>query len=118
MLPVLQDTQKHLRKALHLIANDDSQGIIKKGKALLVMHNCDYHHLEHDALFFTIYEKIPVHSGDIQPALWRYRTRITLEHLTHILQQNTGKGLKILKQFLHLVSLLLYSSQVDCEYSM
>ena len=29
MLPVLQDTQKHLRKALHLIANDDSQGIKK-----------------------------------------------------------------------------------------
>ena len=29
MLPVLQDIQKHLRKALDLIANDDSQGKIK-----------------------------------------------------------------------------------------
>jgi len=78
------------------------------------MHNY-FFNTEHDALFFTIYEKMSVHGGDIQPALWRYRTRITLEHLTHIVKQNTGKGLKILKQFLDLVSLQLTNSQIDCR---
>ena len=59
----------------------------------------------HDDLFFTIYEKIPVLSGSIHPAMWRYRARITLEHLTHALQQKTAeRGLVILKEFLRLVS--------------
>ena len=60
---------------------------------------------EHDTLFFTIYEKLPVRTGDIQPAMWRYCARITLEHLTHALQQNTSKDLVVLKEFLRVVSL-------------
>ena len=60
---------------------------------------------EHDILFFTIYEKIPVRSGDIQPAMWRYRARITLEHLAHVLQQSTSKSLGLLKEFLRLVNI-------------
>ena len=64
-----------------------------------------YVNLEHDDLFFTIYEKLPVHTGDIQPAMWRYRARITLEHLTHALQQNNSKDLFVLKEFLRVVSL-------------
>ena len=45
-----------------------------------------------------------MHAGDIQPAMWRYRARITLEHLTHALQQSTGKSLALLKEFLRLVT--------------
>ena len=60
---------------------------------------------EHDILFFTIYEKIPVRAGDIQPAMWRYRARITLEHLAHALQQSTRKSLALLKEFLRLVTI-------------
>jgi len=64
------------------------------------------HSSGHDDLFFTIYEKIPVQSGNIHPAMWRYRARITLEHLTHALQQRaTTKGPVILKEFLRLVSI-------------
>ena len=63
---------------------------------------------EHDILFLTIYEKIPVRTGDIQPAMWRYRARITLEHLAHALQQNTGKDLVVLKEFLRVVSLAAF----------
>jgi len=37
--------------------------------------------------------------------MWRYRARITLEHLAHVLQQNISMSLKILKEFLRLVSL-------------
>ena len=44
-------------------------------------------------------------TGDILPAMWRYCARITLEHLTHALQQNTSKDLVVLKEFLRLVSL-------------
>ena len=62
---------------------------------------------EHDDLFFMIYERTPVHAGDIQPAMWRYRARITLEHLAHALQQNTDKTLVILKEFLRLVSMTI-----------
>ena len=46
-----------------------------------------------------------MHAGDLQPAMWRYRARITLEHLTHALQQNTRKDLVVLKEFLRLVTI-------------
>ena len=62
---------------------------------------------EHDDLFFMIYEKLPVCTGDVQPALWRYRARITLEHLAHALQQSTNKSLTLLKEFLRLVSITI-----------
>jgi len=62
---------------------------------------------EHDDLFFMIYEKLPVRTGDVQPALWRYRARITLEHLSHALQQSTNKSLAILKEFLRLVNITI-----------
>ena len=72
------------------------------------MKSYDIFHISgHDDLFFMIYEKISVHAGDIQPAMWRYRSRITLEHLAHALQQNTDKTLVILKEFLRLVSMTI-----------
>ena len=37
--------------------------------------------------------------------MWRYRARITLEHLTHALQQSTSKSLALLKEFLRLVTI-------------
>ena len=37
--------------------------------------------------------------------MWRYRARITLEHLSHALQQITGKSLALLKEFLRLVNI-------------
>ena len=71
--------------------------------------NCHYYNAvsEHDILFLTIYEKIPVRSGDIQPAMWRYRARITLEHLAQVLQQSTSKSLSLLKEFLRLVNITI-----------
>ena len=41
--------------------------------------------------------------------MWRYRARITLEHLTHALQQNTSKDLVVLKEFLRVVSLVEFT---------
>ena len=38
--------------------------------------------------------------------MWRYRARITLEHLSHALQQITGKSLALLKEFLRLVNII------------
>ena len=37
--------------------------------------------------------------------MWRYRARITLEHLAHTLQQSTSKSLALLKEFLRLVTI-------------
>ena len=48
-----------------------------------------------------------MHAGDIQPAMWRYRARITLEHLSHALEQNAGNTFIILKEFLRLVSIVV-----------
>ena len=98
--------QNHYQQALNLIANDDSQGN-KIIQLLKILCEDIFHILEHDALFFMIYEKIPVHAGDLQPGMWRYRARITLEHLAHALQQNADKSLVILKEFLRLVSTII-----------
>ena len=66
----------------------------------------------HDDLFFTIYEKIPVQSGNIHPAMWRYRARITLEHLTHALQQRvTTKGLVSIYLKIRLTLYIGYATQ-------
>ena len=72
------------------------------------MKSYDIFHISgYDELFLMIHERIPVHAGDIQPAMWRYRARITLEHLAHALQQNNDKTLVILKEFLRLVSMTI-----------
>ena len=44
--------------------------------------------------------------------MWRYRARITLEHLTHVLQQNTSKDLVVLKEFLRVVSLYSWITDI------
>ena len=45
--------------------------------------------------------------------MWRYRARITLEHLTHALQQNTSKDLVVLKEFLRVVSLVEFTDNFN-----
>ena len=57
-----------------------------------------------------IHEMIPVQAGDIKPAMWRYRARITLEHVAHALEQHPDKTLVILKEFLRLVSMTIVFS--------
>jgi len=56
---------------------------------------------EHDQLLCLVYERVQVAEGSIDPHLWAYRFRITLEHLSQTLQhQNMQKKCSILYAFL------------------
>ena len=56
---------------------------------------------EHDQLFYLVYERVQVVEGSLDPHLWAYRSRITLEHLRQNLQQqNMKKKCPILHAFL------------------
>ena len=56
---------------------------------------------EHDQLFCLVYEHVQVAEGSLDPHLWAYRSRITLEHLRQTLQQqNMRKKCTILYTFL------------------
>ena len=62
--------------------------------------------LEHDQLFFLVYERMElVNKSSIQPHLWTYHSRITLEHLAQTLQEKKmKKEHPILYEFLQAVS--------------
>ena len=47
--------------------------------------------LEHDQLFYLVYERVQVVEGSLDPHLWAYRFCITLEHLSQTLQQQSMK---------------------------
>ena len=56
---------------------------------------------EHNQLFCLVYEHVQVAEGSLDPHLWAYRSRITLEHLRQTLQQqNMRKKCPILYTFL------------------
>ena len=61
---------------------------------------------EHDRLFFLVYERVEqINQASIQPHLWTYRSRITLEHLAQTLQEKRMKERHpILYEFLQAVS--------------
>ena len=62
---------------------------------------------EHDPLFYLVYERTPVIKGSLEPHMWGYRPRITLENLTRYMQQQKTK-LPILEEFLKEARPLLY----------
>ena len=65
----------------------------------------DLSSLEHDQLFFLVYEHMELmNQSSIQPHLWTYRSRITLEHLAQTLQEKKMKEKHpILYEFLQAV---------------
>lgn len=60
----------------------------------------------HTKLLFLVYEKNKVSNKDIEPHLWTYRQRISLEHLGQTLQEKALKEkYPILYEFLRVVSI-------------
>ena len=59
---------------------------------------------DHDPLYYLVYERTPVVKDSLEPHLWSYRPRITLEHLTRYMQQQKKK-FPILEEFLKIVSM-------------
>ena len=63
------------------------------------------HHVDHDRLFFLVYEKVKYTKDNLEPHLWTYRSRITLEHLRQSLyDKKLTKMYPILHEFLQAVS--------------
>lgn len=54
-----------------------------------------------DQLLCVAYERMELSGGFLDPHLWIYRTRITLDHLSLTLQQKGIKECPILHQFLN-----------------
>jgi hypothetical protein len=77
--PVLEKLESELAYAMATILNDDKQ--------------------EHDPLYYLVYERTPMVKDSLEPHLWGYRPRITLEHLTRYMQQQEKK-FPILEEFL------------------
>ena len=67
----------------------------------LLLHNAVTITVDHDDLLYLVYERVRVSEDSLAPHLWTYRARITLEHLSQTLQQqsNTAKY-PILLEFL------------------
>ena len=56
---------------------------------------------EYDQLLYLVYEHVQVAEGNLDPHLWAYHSRITLEHLRQYLQQqNMREKCPILYAFL------------------
>lgn len=61
--------------------------------------------VDHDQLFFLVYEKVKYTQDNLEPHLWTYRSRITLEHLRQSLHdKKLTKAYPILHEFLQAVS--------------
>jgi len=52
-------------------------------------------------MFYLVHERVQVTKGSLDPHLWAYRFRITLDHLSQtLLHQNMKKKCPILHAFL------------------
>lgn len=61
-------------------------------------------YVDHDQLFYLVYEKVAYKEESLEPHLWTYRSRITLEHLRQTLQEERMKEkYPILSEFLQAV---------------
>ena len=74
---------------------------------------CSYYykphfHADHDPLYYLVYERTPVVKDSLEPHMWGYRPRITLEHLVRYMQQQKKK-FPILEEFLKNVFCLYYA---------
>ena len=79
---------------IHLQLNDK-----KEGKRITVLVVLILFNLERDRLFYVIHEKVQLHPNEVQPHLWSFRSRITLENLLQLLHTRK-ETYAILNEFL------------------
>ena len=95
--PVLNDMDSRLNKAQNSFMNDNRQGIYFH--LCLHMFVCFFFISAHNALLQVVYEKNEEKSPTA--AMWRYRSRITIEHLEFFIeQQKSTEKWPILKKYL------------------
>jgi len=104
ILPILNEMTSKLKSAQELVIDDGKQGT----KVLSNVYFTMIYHLffiAHNALLQIAYEK----TADDNPAaaMWRYRSRITIEHLGFFIEQQKSKlECPILKEFLKQVNMV------------
>lgn len=60
--------------------------------------------IDHDQLFYLVYEKVKYAEDSLEPHLWTYRSRVTLEHLRQTIQEKETKDKHpVLYEFLQTV---------------
>lgn len=74
----------------------------KVNQLLYLLYLLCYFNLEHDRLFYVVHEKVQLPPNEVQPHLWSFRSRITLEHLLQILHTRK-ETYAILNEFLEQV---------------
>ncbi|XP_077862842.1 E3 ubiquitin-protein ligase rnf213-alpha-like [Saccoglossus kowalevskii] len=87
--PVVENLARKLQAANHKVQNDKRLG---NNPLLRLLYEVD-----------PPSEKLTIESLYNVPTVWRYRSRVTIEHLTHALQENTAgrkKQFPILQEFL------------------
>ena len=109
---VLGSLEPKVGLAMQTILDDDDEGIHSAWASK--WWNCSgqcFFILEHDQLFFLAYERVDLmNQSSIQPHLWTYRSRITLEHLAQTLQEKKMKErYPILHEFLQAVRFILHT---------
>lgn len=99
--PVLGGLDAQLNKAMDHIANDDKQGM---GMLMIIIVTLYNFFVEHGQLFYLSYERVKLSGKSMEPHLWSYQQRISLEHLGQTLQEKKMKEkYRILHDFLHVV---------------
>lgn len=66
---------------------------------------------DHGRLFYLVYEKVKVNKDNMEPHLWTYRQRISLEHLRQTL--TLEEKCPVLHEFLRVVSWILFILSVN-----
>ena len=71
---------------------------------------------EHDQLFYLVYEHVSVKRGSLEPHLWTYRQRISVEHIRQTLQEKKlREKYPILHEFLQMVQNTLQCGREICS---
>ena len=93
----LQNSEKLIRDAMQSMLSSKKQGACVCLCVLFTFVSMEPP-TGQDQLLFVVYEKIPVDEESIEPHLWIYCSKISLEHLSN--QQGTQKKFPILQEFI------------------
>ena len=100
---VTETLDRNIHTAFQSVMNDNDQGNIIVSY-LLYLSSIIFILLEHDQLFYLVYERMQVSEGSIIPHMWTFQSKITLESLTQKIQEKSIKDQHpILYEFLQAV---------------
>ena len=107
---VTETVDQNIHTAFQSIMNDSDQGIIIPISIRTILdYSITFYwdlfiHLEHDQLFYLVYERVQVSKGNLIPHMWTFQSKVTLESLTQKIQEKSIKDQHpILHHFLQAV---------------